>query len=265
MDPSVNRYFSYASMVIPSNDAFVANGSPVAHPIFDDSGVFVGSRFVVSGDEANDAGTELNDELPENTAFFGQMAPDTGVTTVDPIVAHPGFLPMGSGGILDAPDFAGADFLQPGTDFLGFAFRLVDRAASFQFAGIVTPGQEVSDTPVDSDAAGLAIVRLNGASDQIRVAVLATELSGPLTAAHLHLGVRGQNGPVTVDLGSSILPLGPTSALIVTTLDSSSVGGALAGQADPVGALLAELVSGGVYVNLHTDAYPDGELRGQIR
>ena len=33
-NPLVERYFSYASMVIPSNDAFVANGSPIAHEIF---------------------------------------------------------------------------------------------------------------------------------------------------------------------------------------------------------------------------------------
>ena len=29
-----NRYFSYASMVIPSNDAFIANGNPRSHRLF---------------------------------------------------------------------------------------------------------------------------------------------------------------------------------------------------------------------------------------
>jgi hypothetical protein len=28
-------YFSYVSMVLPSNDAFVANGDPMKHMIFD--------------------------------------------------------------------------------------------------------------------------------------------------------------------------------------------------------------------------------------
>ena len=45
LDPETDRYFSYASMVIPSNDAFIANGSPVAHPLFDDSGRFVAQDF----------------------------------------------------------------------------------------------------------------------------------------------------------------------------------------------------------------------------
>ena len=34
VDPSSGQYFSYASMVIPSNDAFIANGDPLAHQIF---------------------------------------------------------------------------------------------------------------------------------------------------------------------------------------------------------------------------------------
>jgi hypothetical protein len=64
-------YFSYASMVLPSNDAFVANGSPTAHPIIV-NGEFVDVDFVVDGDEVLDAGSEVNDELPSTTAFFGQ-------------------------------------------------------------------------------------------------------------------------------------------------------------------------------------------------
>ena len=57
LDPSTQRYFSYASMVIPSNDAFIANGSPFAHELFDDRGRFVGEDFVVTGTEVLDAGT----------------------------------------------------------------------------------------------------------------------------------------------------------------------------------------------------------------
>ena len=106
-----SRYFSYASMVIPSNDAFVANGSPTAHAIFDESGLFGAMGFSIGGAGVLDAGTEVNDELPENTAFFGQQTPNTGVDENGVVTGHPGFLPVGSGGILDAPMFAEADFL----------------------------------------------------------------------------------------------------------------------------------------------------------
>ncbi len=109
-----SRFFSYASMIIPSNDAFVANASGTAHQVFDELGNFVGGSFVLMGSRVRDAGTEVNDEIPENTAFFGQMAPNTGVTENGTVQIHDGFLPAGSGGILDSEMFAGADFTQSG-------------------------------------------------------------------------------------------------------------------------------------------------------
>ncbi|MEO1234279.1 MAG: spondin domain-containing protein, partial [Myxococcota bacterium] len=69
VDPYRDRYFSYGSMVIPSNDFFVANGNPLAHLLFDD-GIFVGGDFIVSGAEVLDAGTESNNEVASETAFL---------------------------------------------------------------------------------------------------------------------------------------------------------------------------------------------------
>ena len=112
-DPA-NRFFSYASMVIPSNDAFIGNDDPLAHRVFDNSGNFLGAFITITGDQVRDAGTEVNDELPENTAFFGQSTPNTGVDEHGVVHAHPGYLPPGSGGILDDPMFADADFTAPG-------------------------------------------------------------------------------------------------------------------------------------------------------
>lgn len=106
---ATSGYFSYASMVVPSNDAFIGNDNPSAFKIFDDQGNFLGADFIVRGDRVWDAGTEENDEIPANTALLGQTAPNTGVTTDEAIVAHPGFIPGGN--ILTA--FAGADFTQP--------------------------------------------------------------------------------------------------------------------------------------------------------
>ena len=78
VDPASGQYFSYASMVIPSNDAFIANGNPFAHQIFDDAGNFIGADFVVTGAQVLDGGTEVNDEAEFSTAFLGQAAPNTG-------------------------------------------------------------------------------------------------------------------------------------------------------------------------------------------
>lgn len=110
-DPT-SRYLSFASMVIPSNDAFIGNGNPVMIPVFDALGAFVGGTFTIYGSMVYDAGTEMNDEVPANTAFFGQAAPDTGVVEGGTVALHVGFQPAGSGGILDDPMFANADFTQ---------------------------------------------------------------------------------------------------------------------------------------------------------
>ncbi|NNF42740.1 MAG: PEP-CTERM sorting domain-containing protein [Phycisphaerales bacterium] len=60
-DGSINRYFSYASMVIPSNDFFIANGNPLGHEVFDAAGNFLGPLTIeIRGSMVNDAGTEVN-------------------------------------------------------------------------------------------------------------------------------------------------------------------------------------------------------------
>ncbi|MGB7327795.1 MAG: spondin domain-containing protein [Rubripirellula sp.] len=63
-DASRNRYFSFASMVIPSNDAFIANLDPRAYELFDRFGAFTGARTItVYGQDVWDAGTEVNDPI----------------------------------------------------------------------------------------------------------------------------------------------------------------------------------------------------------
>lgn len=105
---STNQYFSYAAMVIPSNDAFIANGDPESIQVFDDSGSFLGADFFILGSSVLDAGTEVNDEIPANTAALAQIAPNTGVTEGGVVAAHSGFI--AGGNILTA--FPDGDFTQ---------------------------------------------------------------------------------------------------------------------------------------------------------
>ena len=119
LDPT-SRWFSFAHMVVPSNDAFSANDDPRQYPLFDASGKFHPINFTTDGNTmVFDAGTELNDEVPKNTALLGQTVPDTGVVENDPIALHPGFkgsarLGGPKGNILRDPRFANADFTRPG-------------------------------------------------------------------------------------------------------------------------------------------------------
>ena len=109
--PSESLYFSYAAMILPSNDAFIANDDPFQFQLFDNAGNFTGADFVVPGARVWDAGTEVNDELAETTAFFNQEVPDTGTPENGTVQLHPGFDPNGR--ILSSDQFANADFTAP--------------------------------------------------------------------------------------------------------------------------------------------------------
>lgn len=54
-------YFTFLSMLLPSNDHFIGNDDPTAFQIFDVAGNFTGNRTInVTGADIYDAGTEAN-------------------------------------------------------------------------------------------------------------------------------------------------------------------------------------------------------------
>ena len=84
-------FFTWATMIIPSNDAFLAApDNPFADRIFDEDGNFIGpitiQRF---GSDVLDAGTEVNNE--EGAAFLNQTARDQGIAENGVVGLHPGF------------------------------------------------------------------------------------------------------------------------------------------------------------------------------
>jgi len=58
VDPSVNRFFTFASMVIPSNDLFIGNDDPLEYQILDASGNLLISSILQTGAEIWDANSE---------------------------------------------------------------------------------------------------------------------------------------------------------------------------------------------------------------
>jgi hypothetical protein len=60
LDPVNHRYFSFLSMMVPSNDAFIGNDSPTSIELFNAGGSFVASDFTLVGSNIWDAGTEVN-------------------------------------------------------------------------------------------------------------------------------------------------------------------------------------------------------------
>ena len=75
-NPTSDRFFSFASMVIPSNDAFIGNDNPMAYELFDVLGNFNGTRTIdILGNQIWDSGTEENDNL--GAAFSADGGTDT--------------------------------------------------------------------------------------------------------------------------------------------------------------------------------------------
>jgi hypothetical protein len=84
-----------------------------------------------------------------------------------------------------------------------------------------------------------------------------------VTAAHLHRGEPGTNGDVIVDLltGSDKSPT-EQGIMITGSIDDAGLTGTLEGES--IDKLIDLMKENKVYVSLHTDTHPDGEIRGQV-
>lgn len=154
----------------------------------------------------------------------------------------------------------------PGTD--GTITSLDAAAADRIFIANLTGTAEVP--PRQTNASGAVAVSLNpdGTSLHYRLAVTAIQ---DVTAAHLHMGLPGENGPIVVPLlgqgapgDNTTLPEGVANGVIAEgDITAAELTGPLAGT--PLAVFMELLRSGAIYANVHTSQYPDGEIRGQIR
>lgn len=69
VDTALNPYFSFAAMVVPSNDFFIGNDSPTAFRIFDAAGNLATGSITQTASDIWDAGSEVFD--PAAAAFVG--------------------------------------------------------------------------------------------------------------------------------------------------------------------------------------------------
>jgi len=68
VDTSLNRYFTFAAMVVPSNDYFIGNDNPMAYELFDVGGNLNITTINLVGGNIWNAGSELTD--PAAAAFL---------------------------------------------------------------------------------------------------------------------------------------------------------------------------------------------------
>lgn len=139
---------------------------------------------------------------------------------------------------------------------VSLADRGTGEAQGTTLSATLTGAQEVP--PVTTSATGSASATLNAAKTQISVTVTYTGLTN-ITAAHIHVGAAGVDGPVifTLAAGTFTSPLNKTLAAADLTPQAAQN---INTFAEAVTALLA----GNTYVNIHTTQYPDGEIRGQL-
>jgi hypothetical protein len=113
------------------------------------------------------------------------------------------------------------------------------------FISSIDGAQEVPAT--SAVGKGVALIRVNAAMDSLWYDILVDSISGAITGAHLHDGAKGVNGGVLVNLSSGI--------------SGNMISGTATGVAK---ADLIKMMKGNVYINIHTAANANGEVRGQV-
>jgi len=104
----------------------------------------------------------------------------------------------------------------------------------------------------DTPATGFAAITYNPGTKVISTLIEIEDFANPVTGSHYHTAPAGMNAGVT-------LGLGPEASYV-------RVGDDLTGEflnlVWPSASL--PLLTGGVYINIHSTVYPGGEIRGQV-
>jgi hypothetical protein len=103
--------------------------------------------------------------------------------------------------------------------------------------------------PVQTGASGTADLTYDQATRMLTWTVTYAGLSGPATMAHLHgPATQGKNGPPVIWLSEK----------------GAAVSSPIKGQATLTPEQAQQMMGGEWYINVHTQANPNGEIRGQV-
>ena len=122
----------------------------------------------------------------------------------------------------------------------------------------LTGSQEVP--PVQTNAIGTAeISAFSVAMDSLSYKINVANITG-VTAGHTHLGNIGENGPVVVTFFKYDSPRNNVSETGSITADMLE--GPMKGK--QLSDLAVAGANGSLYINIHTEKNPNGEIRGQV-
>lgn len=136
-----------------------------------------------------------------------------------------------------------------------------------RFRADASPDQEVPP-PEDSDGSGTGRFTFERDLSELAARVDVEELTSEVAAAHLHCGLAGVNGPIVVNLFPTT---GVTEGRIVDDdFDNEDV--ILEDECFElcgfdilnIASLRQAAADACLYLNVHTEEFPDGEVRGQL-
>jgi len=157
------------------------------------------------------------------------------------------------------------------------AMPVATNAAIYQFNATLSAANE--NPPATSNGTGIAMLSYNDfgtpavADDRYSFTMSVSGLTGNATAFHIHgAATPSENAPVRIPLdgGPPFLVMNSAGSLLVggnnvtppdlipATLASATNAG------HPAMTFLSMLTSGLAYANVHTAAFPSGEIRGQL-
>jgi hypothetical protein len=146
----------------------------------------------------------------------------------------------------------------------------LNKKTDLEFLAVLTGAQEVTTPPggVTTDRTAIGTADFDPGFTRVRVHVRVSDPSN-IVAAHFHCGKPGENGPIVFGLFSPG-PLALEGNSVRGTLTNAEANAAancvpLVGRpVNNIAALALAMREGLVYLNIHTSAFPAGEIRGQL-
>lgn len=146
------------------------------------------------------------------------------------------------------------------------------QAATYVLTGNLSGANEIPTVP--SPGTGTAVVTLDDVANTLSLNISFSGLLSPTVASHIHccapLGTNA--GVATTTPTFAGFPLGVTSGTYLNTLDLTQAssynpafvtanGGSVTTARQ---ALIAGMIAGQSYLNIHTSQFPGGEIRSQL-
>lgn len=136
-----------------------------------------------------------------------------------------------------------------------------DRSNQLHFNASLSGKNEVPER--DTKAVGEVIVTISKDESSVHYKVIVANIKN-VAAAHFHMAPANANGGIVRGIfqNPNPQPSGPMNGILAEgDITAANLSGALAGN---LPGFINAIRSGNIYVNVHTMAYPGGEIRGQL-